>query len=94
MEEVELWLYLGLYLGLNIASGVAGFYLGKSYRKDRIYREGFRKGVGYMKYSIIKEYLDRHPRSHLKEKEHFNITIDDKLLDEAEKNAKKLEGFL
>ena len=94
MGETELWMHLGVYLSLNIATGVAAFYLGKLYRKDGIYREGFEKGIEYMKYSIVKKYLGRHPRSHLKEKQHFRITIDDKLLDEAEKNAKKLEGFL
>lgn len=94
MEEPELWIYLGIYLGLNLATGVAAFYLGKLYRKNRIYREGFEKGIEYLKYSILKAYLNKHPRSHLKEKKHFRITIDDKLIDEAEENAKRLEGFL
>lgn len=94
MEETELWTYLGVLLGLNVATGVAAFSLGRLYRKNRIYREGFERGIEYLKYSIIKVYLDKHQHSNLKEKEHFRITVDDRLLDEAEKNAKRLEGFL
>ncbi len=87
--EVTGW----IYVGANVATGIAAFSLGRLYRKDRIYREGFEKGIEYLKYSIVKVYLDKHPRSKLKEKENFRISIDKALLDEAERNAKRLEGL-
>ncbi len=94
MEDAGLWKYLGFFLGLNIASGVAGYYLGRSFRKNRIYFEGFYNGVKYMKHSVVRTYLDKHPKSHLKEKENFRITIDKVLLDKAEKDANSLERFI
>lgn len=87
-----------IYVGANVATGIAAFSLGRLYRKNRIYREGFEegfeKGIEYLRYSIVKIYLYNHPRSKLKEKENFQIRIDKTLLDKAEKNAKTLEGFL
>ena len=88
--EVTDW----IYVGANVATGIAAFSLGRLYRKNKIYREGFERGIEYLRYSIVKVYLDKPPRSKLKEKENFRIRVDKALLDKAEKNAKTLEGFL